>query len=173
MLKTKRLIIRRITKSDLDAFAELVALPEVMEFSLKGPMDREESEFYLQTRLLDHYEKYDYGLWALIEKKSDTLIGIAGLIHQEIDAEDYVELGYRLHPSYWRRGLATEACRAIMSYASKHYDLKELISIIEDRNTPSKKLSEKLGFSLWKKTVFHGFEVLLYKYELSKFKETQ
>jgi len=171
VLETNRLIIRRIKKSDLDAFSELVALPEVMEFSLNGPMSKEDSGHYLQTRLLDHYKKYDYGLWALIEKKSDTLIGIAGLIHQEIEGDDFVELGYRLHPSYWRRGLATEACHAIMSHASNQYYLKELISIIEDQNTPSRKLSEKLGFSLWKKTAFHGFDVLIYKYELSKYKE--
>jgi RimJ/RimL family protein N-acetyltransferase len=37
-LETERLILREFTIDDLDAFAWLMADPEVMRFSLSGPM---------------------------------------------------------------------------------------------------------------------------------------
>lgn len=42
-LETERLILREFTIDDLDAFAWLMADPEVMRFSLNGPMNKEQA----------------------------------------------------------------------------------------------------------------------------------
>jgi [ribosomal protein S5]-alanine N-acetyltransferase len=123
-LKTNRLIIREFKASDLDDFAAIVADKEVMRFSLKGPLNKEEAQTYLQKRILDHYSTHGYGLWALIHIIDQCLIGFAGLMQQLIDSEPKVELGFRLAPSYWGQGLATEANLAIIQYAFTELGLK-------------------------------------------------
>lgn len=79
-LETERLIIREFTLDDLDAFAFLMADPEVMRFSLSGPMNKEQAREYLQKRILDHYAMFGYGLYAVVQKAGKSLIGLAGLI---------------------------------------------------------------------------------------------
>lgn len=162
MLHTQRLDIREFTETDFDEFASLMADPEVMRYSLKGPLSREEAREYFTDRIIGHYQKHGFGLWALILKEENRLIGFAGLITQEIEGKSKVELAYRLLPTYWGRGLASEAANAISDYAFSKLHLKDLISIIDTANHRSLLLAKRLGMNALKKTVFHGFEVFVY-----------
>lgn len=162
MIETQRLTIREFTQDDFDDFASLVADPEVMRFSLKGPLDQQEAKKYFQSRILAHYQENGFGLWALVLKEEKTLIGFAGLITQEIEGKKKIELAYRLLPTYWGRGLASEAANAISEYAFTKLQLKDLISIIDTANHRSLLLAKRLGMNSLKKTQFHGFEVFVY-----------
>lgn len=159
-LETERLILRKLTLDDLDAFAGLLADPEVMRFSLNGPMDKERAIEYLQKRILDHYDVYGYGLYAVV--LNDKLIGIVGLINQNLDGKNWTELGYRLHPQYWGKGLATEACKAVCNYAFSELGMKELISIIDPKNIRSIEVARRIGMKYVKDTSFHSFAVQIY-----------
>ena len=162
-LETERLILREFTMDDLDAFASLMADPEVMRFSLSGPMkDKEQAREYLQKRIIDHYAQYGSGLYAAIHKTDNCLIGSIGLINQNIDGEKKTELGYRLHPSYWGKGLATEAASSICRHAFDHLAINELISIIDPKNTRSIEVAKRIGMCYWKDAVFHGIPVHIY-----------
>jgi RimJ/RimL family protein N-acetyltransferase len=161
-VETGRLEIREWTSDDFEAFAVLMADPEVMRFSLKGkPLSIEEAREYFQKRILDHY-KNGFGLWALVYKEEQQFIGLAGLITQEIDGEKKIELAYRLLPKYWHRGLALEATRAVCTYAFTGLKLKELISIIEPDNVRSIRLAERLAMRPLKMTKFHHKKVYIY-----------
>lgn len=162
-LKTKRLTLRPFTLDDLEGFAHLMANPEVMRFSLKGPMSKEESKEYLQSRILDHYTKYGFGLLAIWHNHDNRLIGLAGLISQSIEGEDLVEVGYRLDPTYWGQGLASEATQSIAEYAFTTLGLEHLICIIDPKNTRSVPVALRIGMHFWKKTTFHGFSVDIYR----------
>ncbi len=74
-LTTDRSYVREFKVSDLEEFASIVSDEEVMRFSLKGPLNKEEAQAYLQKRILDHYSLYGYGLWALTHKEDQCLIG--------------------------------------------------------------------------------------------------
>lgn len=161
-LETERLILRDFTTADLDQFALLMADVEVMRFSLNGPMSREAAKQYLENRILRSYEKYGFGLWALIDKTDRRLIGLAGLLIQNIDGEEKIELGYRLSPGYWGQGLASEACKAVIIYAFEELKLKQLISIIDLRNIRSAKVAERMEMTLLKETIYHGFSVKIF-----------
>lgn len=162
-LETQRLILREFTIDDLDDFASLMADPEVMRFSLKGPMeDKEQAREYLQKRILDHYIQYGYGLYAAIHKEDHCLIGFVGLMSQVIDGENKTELGYRLYPHYWGKGLATEAALAVCQYAFDELAMNDLISIIDPQNKRSLEVAKRVGMHFWKNTVYHGFSVGIY-----------
>lgn len=164
MIETERLILRKFTLEDLDAFAVLMADPEVMRFSLSGPMkNRKHVKEYLQKRVLDHYLQYGYGIYAVIQKVDPLPIGYAGLIRQNIEGENKTELGYRLLPKHWGKWLATEACLAICQYAFTQLGLNELISIIEAENTRSINVAKRIGMTYFKEASFHNTPVQIYR----------
>jgi GrpB-like predicted nucleotidyltransferase (UPF0157 family)/ribosomal protein S18 acetylase RimI-like enzyme len=161
-LETKHLIIRELTSDDLDAFSSLLGNPEVMHFSLSGPLSREQAKDYLEKRILGHYTQYGFGLWALTLAKNKQLIGIAGLLRQSIDGEELVELGYRLDPKYWGKGIASESAGAIARYAFDELQLDQIISLIDPKNVRSSRVALRLGMHYWKTTLFHNVPVQVY-----------
>lgn len=70
------------------------------------------------------------------------VIGKAGLWRM-------AEIGYIIHPDFWRRGFAQEALRAIIQSTWDTYPaLPDITAEIDPRNTASKQLLARLGFRL-------------------------
>lgn len=153
-ITTERLVIRPFIEADKEVLIKIISNPDVMRFSLKGPITREEAEEQLRDKKVSFYKKKDYGMMALTRKEDNVLIGYAGLIKQEIDGEQKTEISYSLHPDYWKQGFAIEAASAIVDYAFKILKLKELIAIINPDNAASIKLVEQLGMKMSKQQFF-------------------
>lgn len=162
-LETDRLIIREFKDEDLDELAPILADPKVMEYSLSGPLSRDDAQTYLQQRILDHYENWGYGFWAIISKNTNKIIGFAGPVQQKVDIEECIEIGYRIASPEWGKGYASEAMEAIRDYTFFHLDLDKIIAIIEPNNVRSVRVAEKAGFKLSRTTIFHGFNVGIYE----------
>jgi len=163
-LETERLILREFTSEDFETFASLMADPEVMRFSVSGPMkDMSRVKEHFQKRILDHYTQYGHGFYVTFNKEDDCFVGGIGLMTQNIDGENKVELGYRLHPQYWGKGLATEACLAMCKYAFTQLGMEDLISIIDPKNTRSIAVAERIGMKYLKDTSFHDMPVQIYR----------
>jgi [ribosomal protein S5]-alanine N-acetyltransferase len=160
MFNTERLTIQKFTWDDFEAYAALMADPEVMRFSLKGPLTCEEAKRAFEERILKIYDTCGWGLWAVFLK--NQLIGFAGLIPQEVDEAAEIELAFRFAPAYWGQGLAFEASEAILDYAFSFLKIPRLISIIDPKNTRSQKLSSRLGFHVEKQANYQGFNVDIY-----------
>ena len=88
--------------------------------------------------------------------------GYAGLMSQSIDGEDLIELGYRLDPKYWGRGLASEAALAISQYAFDRLQFDQIISIIDPKNIRSVGVASRIGMHYWKDSLFHNISVQIY-----------
>lgn len=162
ILETNRLILREFVENDLDDLIPIMANQEVMRFSLSGPLKKEQVKELLHKRLLSHYVEYGFGLYAVIFKEDKKLIGGIGLLTQNLDGADKVELAYRLDTNYWGKGLATEAAQAICRYAFDQLQLKELISIIDPKNIRSIEVAKRVGMHYWKDAFFHGIPVCVY-----------
>ena len=160
--KTARLTIREFTIEDLDAFSDLMSNEEVMRFSVAGPLSRDQARDYLQKRIMSHYVEHGFGMWAIVHTADNRLIGSAGLMMQTIDRENLVELGYRLHPAYWGKGLALEAAAAIAEYGFTELHLEQIISIIDPKNDKSVGIASRLGMHYWKDAIFHNILVKIY-----------
>ena len=85
------------------------------------------------------------------------LVGYCGFLHQDVDGEKEIEIGYRLHPDYWNRGIATEAARKVRDHAFSDLELPRVISLIHCDNTPSRRVAEKIGMTFEKEILFRGF----------------
>jgi ribosomal-protein-alanine N-acetyltransferase len=149
IIETDRLTLRRFELSDLDDFAPIMADAEVMRFSRSGPWTREQTKQFLEQCQVDYSEaRWGYGRLAVVQKSDSRLIGLAGLARfDEIDGYPEVEIGYRLHPGFWGRGLATEAAAASRDYGFRDLGMTRLISLIQPENVASVRVAEKIGMT--------------------------
>jgi [ribosomal protein S5]-alanine N-acetyltransferase len=56
------------------------------------------------------------------------------------------EIGYWLGESYWRRGIATAAVRAVTAYAFRDLDLLRVVAIVFAHNPASVRVLERAGY---------------------------
>ena len=160
ILETSRLILRPFAADDLDRMAELMANKHFMRFST-GPMTREQVQGFL-----DKVMGWDRGglpsQFAMIVRSTGTLAGYCGFFHHEVDGKMEIEVGYRLNSAFWNRGLTTEAARAVRDHGFRDLKLNYVISLIHPENHPSRRVAEKNGMTLERKTTFRGFPTFVF-----------
>ncbi|MBX7197116.1 MAG: GNAT family N-acetyltransferase, partial [Sandaracinaceae bacterium] len=147
-LATARLVLRDWTDDDLAPFAALNADPRVMEH-LVARLTREQSDA-LAARIRRDLARRGVGLFAVHEQSAagPTFRGFVGVSIPTFEAPflPAVEIGWRLTVDAWGRGLATEAARAVISYAWA-LGLDELVSFTSPQNARSVRVMEKLGMT--------------------------
>ncbi len=159
ILETPRLILRPFREEDIDHLAELTANPDFMRFTM-GPYTREQTQ-----GVLDKFLSWDKaGLpspFAVVLRENTEVLGYCGFLHHpEVPGE--VEIGYRLDPAYWNRGLITEAARTVRDHAFEDLKLPRVISLIHPENIPSRRVAEKNGMKIEKEITFRGFPTLVF-----------
>jgi RimJ/RimL family protein N-acetyltransferase len=159
-LETERLILRSFQIEDVDRMSELFANPDFMRFSLGVFTERKKTvEFIEKVRGWDFAGMPSQ--FAVMSRGEHAVIGACGFHHHpEVPGE--VEIGYRLHPDYWNRGLITEAARAVRDHAFADLKLPRVISLVHPGNIPSRRVAEKNGMKLEKDITFRGFPTLVY-----------
>ena len=165
MLETDRLKLREMTVDDVDPLLVIFSDPEVMK-SFGGILfDRKQMEQWV-GRNLDHQKQYGYGLFSVILKTDDVLVGDCGLEHMEVDGRAEVEIGYDFRSDYWGQGLATEAAAAVRDFALVELGLERVISLIRPENVASLRVAEKIGMAK-EKEIKRG-EATYWVYALSR-----
>ena len=146
IMETERLIIRRITRKDMDALLAIMGKPEVM-YAWEHGFTKKDVRKWI-NRQLTRYRKDGFGYYAIILKESGTLIGQAGLMKSTINGNEAVELGYILDNTYWNNGYGIEAAHACLEYAFYELDMKTVCCSIRPENKASIRVAEKLGMTL-------------------------
>jgi RimJ/RimL family protein N-acetyltransferase len=161
-LETQRLILREFQPEDSCQLAPILAKEQVMKFSLTGILTFQQTQIKIND-FIASYKKNGFGKWAVIFKQSNQLIGYCGIAVEQIDNVDEREIGYRLDPEFWGRGLATEAASIVIQYGLKQLRFPYILGIVERENVASVRVLEKLGMKYKRKTVFHGVEMDIYQ----------
>lgn len=143
VLQTERLVLRLFRESDLDAYAEMCADPEVMRYLAGGkPLSRADA-WRNMAMILGHWQLRGYGLWAVEERKSGMMIGQIGCWNPE--GWPGLEIGWTLRRAYWGQGFATEGAYAAIRYAFNELGQSHIISLIRPENTASIRIAERVG----------------------------
>lgn len=147
-LTTERLVLRPFVPDDIDELVVVHAEESFWWYPLRAAMTREETEQFLQ-RVLARYESDRFGLEALIDRASGTMIGWAGLAvpHFLPQILPAVEVGWRLSGPYRGRGLATEVGTAAVEFGFTAGGLDRIVSIYEPENVASGRVMQRLGFT--------------------------
>lgn len=135
MIETERLILRQYTLDDFPALYEILSDPETMQH-YPAPFDEDRTRNWI-TWNLDNYEKYGFGLWAVVLKETGEFIGDCGITLQNIDGEILPEIGYHIHKKYWRCGFGKEAARAVRDWGFRNTEYDIFYSYMKYTNVGS------------------------------------
>ena len=131
----------------------------------EGAFDDSETQEWLD-RQISRYRKWGFGLWAVIPKETNQMIGQCGLTMQQWKDQEVLEIGYLLERSYWHKGYATEAAAACKKYAFEVLKAGEVCSIIRDTNTASQNVAIRNGMAIvdtWTKH-YRGVDMPHFRY---------
>jgi len=148
VVETERMALRRFTEADAGPLAALYGDPRVMRFITLQPPSLAEVESTILPAYLREYRELADGLgsFAAIEKATGQMAGRFSLK----PASSYglaggTELGYRLYPAFWGRGLATEGARALIGSAFGRLRLDRVVATTMADNAGSWRVLEKCG----------------------------
>ena len=165
-LETERLVLRGFYRDDLDAHAATLSDPEVMRHLGGTPTSREDSWRKLMMAV-GQWPLLGFGYWAVESKADGRMIGQAGLCDFERgltpDMSGLPEMGWIFDRSVHGRGIAGEACRAVLDWAGRALAPSPIWSIISPDNLPSLKLAERLGFEHVTLSEYHGEAIAILK----------
>ena len=117
-LETERLVLRAFQESDLDAMFQLDSNPEVHRYLGNKPLKNKADALEKIRHVIDQYEKLGIGRFTCIEKSSGAIIGWSGLKFNTGEKEElngfrnFIDIGYRFIPKYWKKGYGYESAVA-------------------------------------------------------------
>ncbi len=141
-IETDRLIIRRYSKSDIDAFYEIITDKRLQKF-IKFPSLTYEEEVKYIDECIDNAFCDTLEKWTIVLKDTNDVIGNIAVnkIHEK---DDYCEVGYVIRYKYWGNGYTSEALKAVSNYLLTKYYLIECKC--DEDNKQSYRVMEKAGF---------------------------
>ena len=160
IMETENLILREMQEADANDLCGLYEDKGAVRYIAPIHEVSEEKE-YIKAYVKNMYGFYGYGMWSVVRKSDNRLIGRAGIEHRTLDGVVFCELGYFIGAKYQQMGYGYEAAKAVLEVAPR-LGVKELVAYIHEKNTPSVKLVQKLGFSFWK-SLWDGENFLIYK----------
>lgn len=147
LIETERLVIREMVQSDLDALCKILCDEEVMYTAYESAFSVEEAQGWLY-RHLKRYSEYGFGLWAVVLKETNEMIGQCGLTMQGWRQKEIMEIGYLFQKAYWYKGYATEAAIACKEYAFSVLNASSVYSIVRDTNTAAQNVAARNGMKI-------------------------
>ena len=129
----------------------------------------EVERYYIGKHIERYYAGFGFGLWAVILKENNRLIGRCGLVRQPLEGGEAVEVSYLTECEFWNQGFASEAASATLKLGFEKYNLQRIVAFIHPRNTASARVAEKIGMRFERKVEFRIWgEVDLYAAEKPK-----
>ena len=147
-ITSKRLILQEISWDDLDDIHFLHSCPEVDEFNTLGiPQNIEETREVIRPDVESQKSSPQKSYtWKVCLKDSNTFIGLAGLT-LSFDKYKLGEIYYKLLPSYWGRGYATEVAKILIKSGFEDFKLHKIEAGVSKENLKSIRVLEKAGMT--------------------------
>ena len=145
--ETQRLILRKMTLSDLDFYFHHFNDPHIVEGTcFPGPKTMDAARKELERYCINPFKESKGIRWGIVLKDAGGLIGTLGFYDWDKDVHK-VEIGYDLKPSNWGLGIMTEALHTVIRFCFETLGLNRIQAIIPVENHRSMKLVRRLGFT--------------------------
>lgn len=162
--QTDRLQIRSLTVEHTASWIDFLKMEETTRFfpeQLRTQADSEGPAWI--KRQQERYATGQFGLQAL-HLHDGTFIGQCGLLTQEAEGEQLLEIGYHLFPAYWGKGYATEAAIYFREFALHEQIAPFVVSMIHRDNTNSQAVAGRNGMNPWKSLEWRDMPIVIYRY---------
>ncbi len=146
VLTTDRLVLREHSMTDAPILFKMRTTEEVMRFiHRERPKTIQDIEIFI-TSFNDGFKKGQHIAWVISLKENPTqMIGSIG--YWRTDFPNYrAEMGYMLHPDYWRKGIISEALKATIDFGFQEIKLHSIFANVSPVNEASQQILLKHGF---------------------------
>lgn len=145
LFTSRRLGFRNWLEQDLELMAAISANVEVMQF-FPRPASFEQTDQFIK-RMQDQFDENDFCYFAVDKLEDSSFIGFIGLMLQDYEADftPCVDIGWRLDPTAWNKGYATEGALACLGYGFKDLGLDSIYSTAPVVNVKSEVVMKKIG----------------------------
>ena len=144
-LETERLRLREITPGEREDLFKYLSNEEVIKYyGQEAFVDLAEAEALIDFFATNFRENKGVR-WAIERKGEPGLIGTIGF-HAWSAKHRRAEIGYEIHPDYWRKGYTSEAVRRVLHYGFDELGLTRIGAVVFTENEASNQLLTKLGF---------------------------
>ncbi len=146
-IETERLLLRRFEYSDGASMLRNWVADENVQLNYGEPVYSTEDEVKgLLDKYIAGYQRNDFYRWAIIDKASNECAGqIAFFL---VDSKNhFAEIEYCIGTGFQKRGYATEATKALISYGFEKIGLHKVQICARPVNQSSRRVIEKCGFT--------------------------
>lgn len=145
-IETDRLILRRYVIEDADAmYKNWASDSEVTKFLTWQPHSSVEVSRSIIENWLKEYSNKKYYQWAIVLKDNgNEPIGDISVVQMNEDIS-MVHIGYCLGRAWWRRGIMSEALKAVMDFMFDTVEVNRVEARHDPRNPNSGKVMQKCG----------------------------
>jgi ribosomal-protein-alanine N-acetyltransferase len=158
ILQTHRLYLRPFNANDVDNLFALDSNPDAVRFNAQPFTQRTQAQQVID-RLLYHYiNTAEYQFWAAHHLQSpNDFMGWFCL--KPLDNSPEIEIGYRLFPTYWNQGYATEGAQFLIhQHGFITRQLTRIVAVTHPENRASQRVLQKCGLQFEKKSYHYGTE---------------
>lgn len=144
VLETERVILRWLCVDDCHFILNLLNQPSFIQYiGNRGVRNLSDARLYIESKFVESYKRFGFGLYLVELKECKTPIGICGFVKR--DTLPDADIGFAFLPQYWSQGYAFESARAVFDYGKNILGFKRILAITTKDNDASGKLLTKVG----------------------------
>lgn len=145
ILETERLILRKSILTDAPELYVLRTSDKTMEFIDKERIASVQVAQEMIKNMDLQIQNNTAITWGITLPGFAPIIGSIGF-WRIVKEHHRAEIGYMLHPDHWKKGLISEAIKAVLNYGFEHMKLHSIEANINPKNLASRRVLEKHGF---------------------------
>jgi [ribosomal protein S5]-alanine N-acetyltransferase len=145
ILETERLHLIEINEQYNQKYYEIMSLDEVTRYYGMESLKSVEEAAKMIDSFKNNFLSNRSIRWGIILKGKQEFIGTLGLNNLNL-ANKRAEIGYEIHPNYWRNGFTSEAVKEVLRYSFQELGLYRIGAVVYPENIASSSLLKKLGF---------------------------
>ncbi|WP_342514898.1 GNAT family protein [Sporosarcina sp. FSL K6-1522] len=144
-LTTARLRLTEVHANHAPTIFEILSNPNVVKYYGMDPFHSMEQEEQIVQHFKNIYELKRGIRWAIIIERENKFVGTIGLNNLAVGMKR-AEVGFEIHPDFWRSGVTSEALQAVLDYAFEELNLHRMGAVTFPENRASIGLLKKYGF---------------------------
>ncbi|MEU2616269.1 GNAT family N-acetyltransferase [Micromonospora sp. NPDC007271] len=142
-LTSARLSLHRPTPADIDLIYAIHSDPRACAHNPADMLSTRAEAEDLYQRWDEHWQRQGFGYWVVHADRKG--LGFCGIKVMKLRHHEILNLFYRLDPSAWGNGVATEAATAVVGWAIGHHPDYPVIARVRPENTPSQRVAARAG----------------------------